>query len=55
MTNLNPCIDPEKIALYREVIQSDKAHLADCEARRPTYYLRGLMMEWAGTDECATW
>jgi hypothetical protein len=51
MTNLNPCIDPEKIAFYREIIQSEKAHLADCEARRPTKCLRDLMVHWAGTED----
>jgi hypothetical protein len=51
MTSLNRCIDPEKNAYYREAIQTNEAHLADCEARRRTKYLRDLMMGWAGTED----
>jgi hypothetical protein len=51
MTNLNPCIDPEKIGYYREAVRQNEAHLADCKHRRATDYLRGLSKSWAGTED----
>jgi hypothetical protein len=44
-------VDLNRIAELEHTIEQCKEHLADCESRRPTDYLRSLMLEWAGTEE----
>lgn len=41
---------PERIAELREGIRVNEGHLADCQNKRPTEYLRQIMQSWAGTD-----